>query len=563
MGIDSLKNLITNKKVVMISVIAIMSIILISLFKFSTAKLEKEAVKYFYEGNYDKAMEQYKRLSESKVKNALWDAKIAELYYLKRDYESCEKYLQSSKNKEDKNDEAINTILFVSLMNSNYSNVREKNQDKLSEVVNIGEEYLKKYPKNKEIIKTMITVYLSNNNFEKALELADGYPSDKNSARDLAVHSSIYIALGEYDKGLEKLKEAFLKDKNELKIYDVVAQSYQYEKEVFLDKILALSDNNKDEIMYKVFLAKIYSLEKENANKALQIIGELEKEYNVIQLSLIKVIALENSGDLEQSEALLQQILAKNKNDFAVNHVAGWFFYKKGDNAKAEEYAKKSIDMENDYVDNYGFLVPEILKVTEEGKGAEPYLYKSLKLEPFNNNLYANTGYYYWYTLKDSLRAIESLNLAKDFKKNQWEINYDIALIYLANNNYEEGINLLKKSVENSEATVKYHRTISTANLLIGNSSEGYKELQIAYTLNNKDVLTINNLACYYLTVEGDLDNAVLNITEAYNGLDSIYDEQSKTTLKENYEKILKLKESFNNGADNEIISVPELTMFY
>jgi tetratricopeptide (TPR) repeat protein len=563
MGIDSLKNLITNKKVVIISVIAIMSIILISLFKFSTTKLEKEAVKYFYEGNYDKAMEQYEKLSESKIKNALWDAKIAELYYLKRDYESCEKYLQSSKNKEDKNDEAINTILFVSLMNSNYSNVREKSQDKLSEVVNIGEEYLKKYPKNKEIIKTMITVYLSNNNFEKAFELADEYPSDKNSARDLAVHSSIYIALGEYDKGLEKLKEAFLKDKNELKIYDVVAQSYQYEKEVFLDKILELSDNNKDEIMYKVFLAKIYSLEKENAGKALQIIGELEKEYNVIQLSLIKVIALENSGDLEQSEALLQQILAKNKNDFAVNHVAGWFFYKKGDYAKAEEYAKKSIDMENNYVDNYGFLVPEILKVTEEGKGAEPYLYKSLKLEPFNNNLYANTGYYYWYTLKDSLRAIESLNLAKNFKKNQWEINYDIALIYLANNNYEEGINLLKKSVENSEATVKYHRTISTANLLIGNSSEGYKELQIAYSLNNKDILTINNLACYYLTVEGDLDNAVLNITEAYNGLDTIYDEQSKTTLKENYEKILRLKESYNNGADNEIISIPELTMFY
>lgn len=565
MGIDSLKKLITDKKVVMISIVVIMSLVFIflSLSKLSTSKLEKEASKYFYEENYDKAIEQYEKLSDSKVKNALWDAKIAEIYYLKRDYENCEKYLQSAKNKEDKNDDAVNTILFVSLMNSNYSNVKEKNQDKLSEVQNLGEEYLKNYPKNKEILKMMITIYLNNNNFERALQLANEYPDDENSAKDLAVHSSIYMALGEYDKGLEKLKEAFLKDRNELKIYDVIAQGYQYEKEIFLNKILALSDSNKDEIMYKFYLAKIYSLEKENASKGLQIIEELEKEYKDIQLSLIKVIALENSGDLEQSEALLQQLIAKNKNDYGVNHVAGWFFYKKGDYGKSEEYAMKSIVINSNYVDNYGFLIPEIFKINKEGKGAEPYLYKSLKLEPFNNNLYVNRGYYYWYTLKDSLKAIESLNMAKTFKKNQWEINYDVALIYLANNNYEEGINLLQKSIENSEATVKYHRTISTANLLVGNNPEGYKELQIAYSLDGKDILTLNNLACYYLTVEGDLDNAVLKITEAYSGLDTIYDDQSKAILKENYEKVLKLKEAYNNGADNEVISIPELTMFY
>jgi len=62
-------------------------------------KLEKMAINYFYEEQYHKAIQSYKVLAKTERSNALWDARIAEIYYLIKDNENCEEYLKSAKNK--------------------------------------------------------------------------------------------------------------------------------------------------------------------------------------------------------------------------------------------------------------------------------------------------------------------------------------------------------------------------------------------------------------------------------------------------------------------------------
>jgi len=564
LGRDLLKKDLVIKYGITVLVLVIINTFAI---KISNNKIEKLALNYFYEEQYDKSIDLYKKLSKVEKNKALWDARIAEVYYLKKDNENCDKYLQSAKSKQDNNGEALNTILFVSLMNYNFNNVIDNNDDNnINEIIQLGESYLKEYPNKKDLIKTMIQVYLTNSELDKAKSLVEKYPVDQNSAEDIAIQGSMFISLQQFDKGIEKLRQAYMVNKDEFKIYDVLAQGHQYEKVSFSNKIIQLYENNKEDEMLKLFVSKIYSLESETSKKALDMLGELGENQNngeMLEPYLIKIVALQNSGNNSESEALLKDLILKHKNDFKVSHIGAWYYYKSGQYDKAREYALKSIELNKSYVDNYGFLVPEILKMTMEGKGAEPYLYTSVKLEPYNYTLQLNKGYYYWHVKKDSLRAVEFLNNANLYRRNDSENYYDMSLIYLENNNYDKAIKLLKKCLEINNNAAKYHRTLGTTYLLVSDNVNAIKEIKTAYAIDNTDALTLNNAGCYYLTVEGDLEKALTNIEEANKGLKKEDDEYTRKTIKENYDKLLNLKEKYISGKDNEVISIPDLTMFY
>ncbi|MEG0774926.1 hypothetical protein [Clostridium sp.] len=564
-GIDVLKKFSLNKKYAILLIVGIVAFITVMI-NWNNNK-EKLALEYFYKQQYDKAIEEYIKLSEKESNEGIWEAKLAEIYYLSKDDENLKKALENAKNKKDNHGEVANTILFLSILDNNYNMVTGKENIEMEKVLSEGEVYLNKYPKNKRLIQTMIFGYLTGDKYDKAMELIEKYPVNINSSEDLALHGSMYLSIEEYDKAFEKLNEAYKINKDEIKIYDALAQEYQYNKIKLTEKIVELNEGNKEEYMYKLYLSKIYSLENSNANKALEILKEIEpktkEESKFIQPSIIKLMALENSGNIDEAKVLIENLISRNGKDYRVAHAAAWYYYKVGDYIKSEEFAKKSLDKNENYVDNYGFLFPEILRSTNDGKGAEPYLYMSTKLEPFNKNLHINKGYYYWYTLKDSVRAVESLTLSRRFLKDKAELSYDTALIYLANNNFEEAIKILNECITDKPEVAKYHRTLSTAYVLTGENAKGFKELNEAYNLESNDILTLNNYACYYLTVDGDLEKSFTNISEVQKKLKDDVDQYVKTTIQENFDKVLMLRESYINGQDNEVLSIPDLTMFY
>ena len=61
-----------------------------------------------------------------------------------------------------------------------------------------------------------------------------------------------------------------------------------------------------------------------------------------------------------------------------------------------------------------------------------------------------------------------------------------------------------------------------------------------AYSLNENDVLSLNNAACYYVMVDKDIWRGYSNIESAYNDMPSDLDEELKDLITNNYKQLKK-----------------------
>ena len=246
----------------------------------------------FYNRKYDVAIAEYTELQE-KEDWPIWNAKIAEIYSVKGDfvksneilqkvYETRNKIIDTKKEEmdtlADKDRELTNYIVFTALMNGEEKKALE-----------YGEVFLQNYPNDKNLLKTMFTVYMANGNKAKAKEIVDIYPRNDETASDLAILARMNMLIDDFDKGFSLLKDAWYKDKNEVKIFDVIAQIADYDQTDILDKISKLEKKEPNELVYKMWTAKIYSMSKDSAKKASELVDKLENEdVGTVNLMLIK-----------------------------------------------------------------------------------------------------------------------------------------------------------------------------------------------------------------------------------------------------------------------------------
>jgi len=119
-----MNNKLYNKRNIIILVIGVVLAIIaiIALNNINNLKEEKiEANNYFYTSKYDEAIDKYKSIEKRENKSPLWDAKISEVYLLKRDIENANKYMEEAIKKEDKTGDAQSIIL-----NNKFNINREK-----------------------------------------------------------------------------------------------------------------------------------------------------------------------------------------------------------------------------------------------------------------------------------------------------------------------------------------------------------------------------------------------------------------------------------------------------
>jgi hypothetical protein len=247
---------------------------------------------------------------------------------------------------------------------------------------------------------------------------------------------------------------------------------------------------------------------------------------------------------------------------------------KKKDYNRALTDCIKSINLSRKYPDNYAFLMPEILLAQGKDKEAEPYFRRALYLEPYNYNIMLNTANYYWYTEKNVNKAYEYFNIAEIVKPNDAEIKYSKALIHIINfenskdktvraKESKEAINLLNKCVKLNQEEPRYHRTLGTLYMKMGNMAAGIKETRAAYQADESDLLNLNNAGVYYITVEGNLEKGFYNIQSAYNRINDLTDDYTKKTIADNLKKAKDLSTRFANSKGNENIKVPDFILFY
>ena len=83
------------------------------------------------------------------------------------------------------------------------------------------------------------------------------------------------IMLGNYDDGLNNLKKSYNLDKNEIKSFDVIMETCEFDKSTLLDEINKLSEENPKEEAYQVWLEEINMLDESKMNSTEGIISEI------------------------------------------------------------------------------------------------------------------------------------------------------------------------------------------------------------------------------------------------------------------------------------------------
>lgn len=508
---------------------------------------------YFYAMDYKNAINEYDKIADKDKLSPMWDMKISEIYSVEGDIANSRKYIKRAKQMDSKDADILNYIVFTELMNKDYD-ISMKD----------GVAALKLYPKNKVLIKTMFTVYMANQRLDYAKKLISDYPYDSKSAYDMAEYARMLMISGNMDAGFKILKDAWLIDRDEYKIYDVLSQIAVYNRDSLLESISDLSQREPQEVAYKMWLAKVYSGDADTADQAAQIIDQIkDKNIGKVEIKLITASVLQNSGQNSKADDLIDEVIRENSTDYRVLHTAGWYYLNKKDYGKAIKYCDESIVKNKDYPDNYGFLMPQILMAQGKSVEAEPYFRTALRLEPYNYNIMLNIANYYWTTTKNTNKALEYFKFAEIVKPSDPEIKYDMAMIHINNKETKQAIELLKQCIKLDDAVPKYHRTLSTVYFTMNKSKEAYSEIKYAYSADQQDILTLNNAGAYYITIDGNLERGFYNFTKAKEGINASTDKYTKDTINSNYNKAKKLLEDYNHGAENASISIPEFTLFY
>ena len=87
------------------------------------------------------------------------------------------------------------------------------------------------------------------------------------------------MLVGNYDEAYSNLLDAWNKNKDEIKVFDIIEEMAYNNLEDTIKKITALSQKNPDENAYKVWLAKCYSMDmSKKADKGIELIEELKDE---------------------------------------------------------------------------------------------------------------------------------------------------------------------------------------------------------------------------------------------------------------------------------------------
>lgn len=494
-----------------------------------------KAEEYYYDGKYDEAINEYMTMQKEDAWPIL-TARVAEIYSIQGDITQSNNLLKEAIVKRDKlmlengdeyleqDKELINEVVFTFYMNND-----------LEQAESLGEYYLESYNTYKPLLKTMFAVYLANDEKDLAKGIVNSYPVDKDSAYDLATLAKMQIMINDYDNGLENLRLSYEIDKNEIKSYDVIMESCQFDKEKLLKKVTELSEENPKVEAYKAWINEINSFDEKNIDFSKNVIDEIKNNINTDELEEDSYVDL---------------------------YIKAWENYNKGQYDKAKEFANEAILANSDYENTYGMLMPNILIATENSDKIEGYIRKAIFNEPYNYNLIVNIAKLYEDKLSNLDKAKYYYDYALTLNKNNDELYYDLALLNLKMDKVDDAILDLNKAIAIDEDKSDYYRALGTIYYNEKEYDKAIENIRKAYSLNEKNVLALNNAACYYITVDKDVWRAYSNIESAYNDMPSSIDSESKKLITNNYNAIKKVYDKYVND-ENTIVDVQGLELAY
>ncbi|SCJ74163.1 TPR repeat-containing protein yrrB [uncultured Clostridium sp.] len=516
---------------------------------------------YFYEGKYDEAIQEFETLQKEE-EWPIWKVKQAEIYSIKGDYDKSNSLLKEAvivRNKLiqkepdkylDKDNEFMNEVVYSFFINKEYE-----------QAVSLGEDYILNNEKYKPLMRTMLAIYMSLDEKDNAKEIVEEYKVDENSSYDMSVYANMQMVIGNINGALSTLKEAFELNKDEINILDVVNQLSNYDREEVINTLTELSEDN--DYVYNLFLAKVYSMDKDKYIEAIDIVDSLDDSFKEsLVYNVLKAQLAYNIGNEEEATDIVNKIVDNKESGYAKYYIEATEYLKQGNYDKAIEYSKKSILENNDYADNYGVLLPEILLAKNDTDSIESYFRTAILEEPFNISMIINIGNFYANNLGQYDKATQYYELASKINPSNAEIYYLLGNMEVNKEKYDTAIEYFEKALSLDNENSKYFRALGTAYYNIGENEKSISNTREAYALNEADILALNNAGCYYMTVEKDVWRGFSNIEAAYEEMPTNIDSDTKKKITDNYNQA---KEVFDKYIEDENIdiNIPKLNLFY
>lgn len=522
----------------------------------------------FLNGKYDAAISEYNSLQE-KEEWPIWNLKISEIYSVQGDYKKSNELIQKvydARNKiidtekvnleefEEKDKELANGIVFNTFMNGEYKKALE-----------YGEFFLQSYPDDVNLLKTMFTVYIANNEKDKAKNIIEFFAAEDTDSEDLVTAAKMNFLVGKYEEGLKQLESAYELDDNNINVFDTIEDSSRYNKTNIINAINKLKDKDKENNVYKLFLAKVYSMDSADISKCQEIVDELEEGYSEnTNYLLIKMKMYVEQGNNKKAEKVLDEISELNEGDFISEYAESLKLYYEGKYDDALKTAKKSVSLNKDYTKTYSSLIPSILLAQKKSAEEEPYLRTALSKEPFNFSNMITIAEYYKDVMQDSSKGLYYYTLASEINSDNSDVYYKMALIQYKNQRIDEAISLLKKSISLNSKDPKYHRTLGSIYLEQNKNEEGITQIRKAYEIDKDDIATLNNAAYYYIYADHNVNRAMSNIKAAFEGMDETTSTSVRNIITDNYNRIKVLYDSAKDStSSNKNGVVSEVKLIY
>ena len=376
----------------------------------------------------------------------------------------------------------------------------------------------------------------------------------------MLAYAQMNFIIGNYEGALTTLNNAWKIDRDSLRIFDALEMVKS--KSILVDTCVKLQEKNKNQEGYKALLAKSYSLTEDKKDKSLSIIEELKK--SVIESANIDLLEYNLVKDNEEKrDNVIESLVDKYDEDTLVGeYVRAIKSYNNKKYDDAFKYAKKCIVLDKNYNGTYYNLINEIKAAQQKPEGAEPFMLNALYNKTYDyNNLIRNAEYYKG-VLKDSNKALHYYELASVIDDKNSEIYYNIGLIQFTNQRVDEAVKSIKKSISVNSKIAKYYRTLGCIYLEKKDSEASIDYIRKAYSIDENDILTLNDAAYYYAVIDNNIDRAMTNIKSAYKGIDDKTSEENKKIITDNYNRIKVAFDSSNR--DNSTKSkVSELKLIY
>lgn len=511
---------------------------------------------YFCLGDYDKAVSEYNKICIYDFKHrrdviAIKNLKISQVYTTMGKGEEYKKHIAVVENYKGNNSEVLNGVIWDRFYNYG-----------IEEAIALCENYLKDNYNDKKLAESMFGLYIINNENDKAKNVLKYYKINEKSAYDFAEYSEMLMRIGEFDEGILALKKAWNIDKDEYRIYDVLSHISIYDKKSLVDSIEKYQKDNLNDIAPMMWMAKINSLDSDTSEKANDLICKLKnKNVESLELNLIEVITLNNMKKYDERNEIIEHLIENYKDDYRVMHTLGWCYLENKEVDKAKECCLKSLKNNHEYVDNYAFLMPEILKEMNKSKDIKPYYMIAFFKEPYNVNVVENLIKYDLKFTKDKETGL--YNKFNNFQCFSNDVKRDLAVMRLSEKKYDDAINLLKSALGNEEDKYMYHSELGAFYLVMDKKEEALKEMQKAFEINKNGILNLNNMACYYIICSDEYSKGYDMLSTALKNSNDNNNDYIKESINDNFEKAKYLMKKIKEGKPKEKVKVPNFKVLY